>query len=62
MTTACPLCHTPSPTITAAERLSGGAWQCARCGHHWDEVRLATAAAYAVYDATHPAPVAGTNR
>jgi len=59
MSTACPLCHTPSPTITDPELLSGGAWQCARCGHHWDAVRLATAAAYSVYDANRTAALAG---
>jgi hypothetical protein len=58
MITACPLCHTPSPTITDAELLIGGAWQCGRCGHHWDEVRLATAAAYTVYDASRLAAAA----
>jgi predicted Zn finger-like uncharacterized protein len=49
MTTTCPLCHTSSPVLSDAALNMGGAWQCARCGHHWDTVRLATAAAYAAY-------------
>jgi len=61
MTTACPLCHTPSPTITDAELKAGGAWHCARCGHHWDAVRMATAAAYSAYAETHPAPAVRWN-
>jgi predicted Zn finger-like uncharacterized protein len=54
MTTTCPLCHTASPTITDADLKIGGAWQCVRCGHHWDAVRMATAAAYAVYAEARP--------
>jgi len=58
MTTACPLCHTASPAISDRELHMGGAWQCARCGHHWDAVRLATAAAYATYAESHPSQAA----
>jgi hypothetical protein len=57
MTTTCPLCHTPSPTITDADQKLGGSWQCERCGHHWDALRLGTAAAYAAYDASRAAPL-----
>ncbi len=46
MTTACPLCHTPAPTITDAALVSNGTWQCTRCGQKWDAGRLAAAAAY----------------
>jgi transposase len=56
MTTSCPLCHTPSPTLTDAEMTTGGAWQCGRCGHHWDVVRLATVAAYAAFEGSRPVP------
>lgn len=59
MTSACPLCHTPSPTITDAELVSGSSWQCARCGHQWDAVRLARAEAYFLYDANRSAALAG---
>lgn len=54
MTTACPLCHTPAPTITDAELKAGGAWQCLRCGQQWDVLRLATAAAYTAYARSRP--------
>ena len=54
MMTVCPLCHTPTPTITDPALKAGGVWQCTRCGHKWDVVRLATAAAYAAYAESHP--------
>ena len=45
----CPSCHTTDSRVTNLA-LSGGAdWHCARCGQQWDTVRLATAAAYAVW-------------
>jgi len=54
MMTVCPLCHTPAPTITDPALKAGGVWQCTRCGHKWDVVRLVTAAAYAAYAESHP--------
>ena len=46
----CPLCHTADATMTNdAIHDAGANWQCARCGQRWDAIRLATAAAYAVW-------------
>lgn len=43
---ACPLCHTPDPVVTSEAVSRGAAWKCSRCGHAWDRIRLANAAAY----------------
>jgi hypothetical protein len=44
------MCHAAASTTERAIE-AGGAWQCARCGQHWDAARLAAVAAYAVWDA-----------
>ena len=44
----CLSCHTAAGVTNLA--VSGGVdWTCARCGQGWDAVRLAAAAAYAVW-------------
>ena len=43
---ACPLCHTPAPTLRLASADAGGDWRCARCGQLWNAGRIATVAAY----------------
>jgi ribosomal protein L37AE/L43A len=45
---ACPMCHTPA-ALTRSAVVAGGEWRCARCGQHWDAVRLAAVAAYAAW-------------
>jgi ribosomal protein L37AE/L43A len=47
----CPMCHTTS--LTQSARDTGGAWQCVRCGQHWNAERLAAVAGYAVWVAEH---------
>ena len=49
---ACPMCHTPS-SVTQDAIEAGGAWRCARCGQHWDGVRLSRVAAYATWAVDH---------
>ena len=49
----CPLCHTLDRTITAEALRNGAEWVCGRCGQRWGVPQLATAAAYAQYEATH---------
>ena len=49
----CPLCHTVDHTVTPAALAIGASWSCLRCSQRWDAARLATAAAYARYVATH---------
>jgi hypothetical protein len=44
----CPMCHTDGD-LTQAALDAGGSWQCVRCGHHWNAVRLATSARYAAW-------------
>lgn len=51
---ACPLCGTAA-TRPSEDALSTGAWRCARCGQRWDDLRLATAAAYATWAFEHEA-------
>lgn len=51
----CPLCHTADPAVTNDGLAKGADWQCARCGHRWNAVRLATAAAYAAWASEHDA-------
>jgi hypothetical protein len=45
----CPVCHTPDAVVTTLAVRAGADWQCSRCGQRWDGIRLATAAAYAVW-------------
>jgi transcription elongation factor Elf1 len=52
----CPLCHTMHSSLTAAALEAGGEWHCARCGQHWNAVRLANDAAYAAWVVEHDAP------
>ena len=49
----CPLCHTVDRTITSDALRAGAEWACTRCGQTWTAARLATAAAYAQYEAHH---------
>jgi hypothetical protein len=49
----CVLCHTVDGAITHADLDAGVNWRCSRCGQTWDAARLAAAAAYADYVATH---------
>jgi hypothetical protein len=49
MKTACPLCHTEAPGVSAADLGSGSGWRCVTCHQWWDATRLATVAAYASY-------------
>ena len=46
----CPTCHMVDTGMTNASLAAGGYWQCGRCGSHWDQTRLATAAAYVAWD------------
>jgi len=55
MTNNCPLCHTSD--LVSVDALPA-AWQCRRCGQHWDPVRLATAAAYTAWAASGTLPAA----
>jgi hypothetical protein len=45
----CPVCHATQCPPTPEALQAGAAWQCARCGQHWDAWRLATRAAYAAW-------------
>ena len=45
----CPSCHAADSVITNLAVSGGAAWRCWRCGQHWDGLRLATVAAYAVW-------------
>lgn len=49
----CPLCHTGDATLTNEALSAGADWQCVRCGQRWTAARLATVAAYAVWDDHH---------
>ena len=51
----CPSCHTVDASMTNGALAGGGDWYCGRCGQRWDAVRLATAAAYAVWVSEHQA-------
>lgn len=42
------MCHTPT-SLTQNAIEAGGAWQCGRCGQHWDGARLGAVAAYAAW-------------
>jgi len=44
----CPMCHTRVP-MAAGALAAGGSWRCARCGQHWDALRLAAVAGYAAW-------------
>ena len=46
----CPRCHMMDTTLTNASLAAGGDWRCLRCGQRWDRNRIATVAAYAVWD------------
>ena len=46
----CPSCHTTDLTLTAAVVSGGARWQCQRCLQQWDASRLATAAAYGLWN------------
>jgi ribosomal protein L37AE/L43A len=50
---ACPLCHA-NGSLPESALAAGGAWQCDRCGQHWDAPRLTAVAAYAVWVADRP--------
>ena len=45
---ACPMCGTGAP-LTQQTIDAGGAWQCARCGQHWDAARLVAVASYSAW-------------
>jgi transposase-like protein len=49
----CPLCHTLDHTVTSDSLRGGAEWACTRCGQTWSAARLATAAAYELYEAAH---------
>ena len=49
----CLLCHTVDSVVTPAALAAGANWRCTRCGQRWDAARLAAAAAYSNYVATH---------
>jgi hypothetical protein len=49
----CPSCHTVDATMTKVAVSGGADWHCGRCGQRWDALRLATAAAYGVWLASH---------
>jgi hypothetical protein len=51
----CPSCHTQDRSMTNLAVSAGADWRCARCGSRWDAVRLATVAAYAVWESAHTA-------
>ena len=51
----CPSCHTADSRVTNLAVGGGADWHCGRCGQQWDALRLATAAAYAVWLAEHTA-------
>jgi RNA polymerase-binding transcription factor DksA len=51
----CPMCHTTHPGLADQALAVGGYWQCARCGQHWDNARLAAVAAYAEWVLEHDA-------
>lgn len=47
----CPLCHTVDATLTEDALADGGHWQCTVCSQSWTAARLATAKAYADWEA-----------
>ena len=49
----CPACHTADSSITNLALSDGAGWHCSRCSQGWDARRLATAAAYADWEAGH---------
>jgi hypothetical protein len=51
----CPSCHTADRSVTNLAVSLGADWNCSRCGHRWDAVRLATVAAYAAWQAERSA-------
>ena len=46
----CPTCHRVDTALTNASLAAGANWRCGRCGQMWDQKRIATVAAYAVWD------------
>ena len=56
----CLSCHTEDPTITHGTLKAGADWVCHRCGQRWDATRLATVAAYGVWDSERTASFALT--
>jgi hypothetical protein len=44
----CPMCRTTA-SLTQSALEAGDAWQCVRCGQHWDAVRLGAVAAYGAW-------------
>jgi hypothetical protein len=44
----CPMCHTVT-SLTPSAHDADRAWQCVRCGQHWNAERLAAVAGYAVW-------------
>ena len=46
----CPTCHMVDTALTNASLAAGGYWRCGRCGSTWDQIRLATVAAYTAWD------------
>ena len=58
---ACPMCHTPA-SLTRSALEAGDHWRCARCGQHWDAVRLAAVAGYAAWALERDAVAAGRDR
>lgn len=46
----CPACHVVDATVTNAALAVGCDWRCRRCGQMWDKRRLATVAAYDVWE------------
>ena len=52
----CPACHTADLTMTASAVAAGADWRCARCGQRWDARRLATVAAYALWQSKRTVP------
>ena len=61
----CPLCSTAALALTDGALSTGAGWQCARCGQRWDDLRLATAAAFTSWALEHEevrhTPVGGTD-
>lgn len=49
MSMTCPSCQTTDATMTNEALKTGADWRCGRCGQRWNAIRLATAAAYAVW-------------
>ena len=46
----CPLCHTIERSLSDDALAAGGGWRCTMCDQRWDAPRLATVAAYAVWE------------